>query len=57
MTDHAEAAQVHLDQALAKVGKDHAVMVHVGAAGVHAVLAVADAIRHGLRDIVYELRD
>jgi hypothetical protein len=57
MQDHVEAATTHLEQALDKVAKERAALVHLGAAGVHAVLAVADVIRHGLRDIVYELRD
>lgn len=31
-------------------------MVEVGIAAVYAVLHLADSVRHGLRDIIYELR-
>ncbi len=30
--------------------------VHVGIAGVYAVLHLAETIQHSLRDIIYELR-
>lgn len=55
MTDHAEKATELAEQALEKGASLPAVLL--GAAGVHAALAIADAIRHGLRDIIYELRD
>ena len=55
MTDHSEAATGHLEKAAE--GDDVSPLLHLGIAGVHAVLAVADAIKHGLRDIIYELRD
>ena len=35
---------------------DGGAMVDVGIAAVYAVLHLADAVRHGLRDIIYELR-
>ena len=31
--------------------------VRVAVAAVYALLDVADAIKHGLRDVIYELRD
>lgn len=31
--------------------------VQVAVAAVYALLDVADAVKHGLRDVIYELRD
>lgn len=53
MTDHADKATEHLDAAL----EGEQGWLHIAAAGVHALLHVADTIRHGLRDVVYEMRD
>jgi len=50
-----EEALRNLERA-AKAGKDEP-LVAVGVAAVHALLLLSDAVRHGLRDIVYELRD
>lgn len=55
MTDHAQKATQHLEQAAE--AEDLSPALHLGIAGIHSVLAVADAIKHGLRDIIYELRD
>ena len=55
MTDHAKEAADHLEKAAE--GDHVSPAIHLGIAGVHAALAVADAIKHGLRDIIYELRD
>lgn len=41
---------------LEAIGEDVDGVMHLGIAGVYAVLEVADAIKHGLRDIIYELR-
>lgn len=49
---HKDRAIEHLEAA----GKDAEAWTHIGIAGVYAVLHVADAIQHGLRDIIYELR-
>ncbi|MGB1586378.1 MAG: hypothetical protein ACPHID_04970 [Thermoplasmatota archaeon] len=35
---------------------DGGAMVEVGIAAVYALLHLSDAVRHGLRDIIYELR-
>lgn len=56
MSDHSDKATQHLEKALDPEDDANGWM-HVAAAGVHAVLHVADAIRHGLRDVVYEMRD
>lgn len=55
MSDHDERASEHLDQALAE--DVDGPWLHVAAAGIHALLHLASEVRHGLRDIVYELRD
>jgi hypothetical protein len=55
MGAHDEKATEHLEKAAE--GSDISPALHLGIAGVHAVLAMADAIKHGLRDIIYELRD
>ncbi len=55
MTDHSDKATQHLESALDPEGDNG--WMHVAAAGVHAALHIADAIRHGLRDVVYEMRD
>jgi phosphatidylethanolamine-binding protein (PEBP) family uncharacterized protein len=55
MSDHDAQATEHLEKALAEGAEGP--WLHVAAAGIHAVMYVADTIRHGLRDIVYELRD
>jgi len=44
----------HLEAAAGQA--DGQPMVVVGIAAVYAVLHLADAVRHGLRDIIYELR-
>ncbi len=31
--------------------------IQIGAAAVYALLEIADVIKHGLRDVIYELRD
>ncbi len=50
--NHRQKATEHLETA----GEQADAWLHVGIAGVHAMLEVADAIKHGLRDIIYELR-
>lgn len=35
---------------------DGGAVVEVGIAAVYALLHLADAVRHGLRDVIYELR-
>lgn len=55
MTDHAKEATEHLQKAAE--GDDVSPTLHLGIAGIHAALAIADAIKHGLRDVIYELRD
>lgn len=50
--EHREEAIRHLEQA----GEEGDAWVHVGIAGVHAVLHLAKSIEHGLRDIIYEMR-
>ncbi len=58
MEDHASRARRHIDTALGEGPTIEAdAWQHLAAAGIHSILAVADAIKHGLRDIVYELRD
>ena len=55
MTEWDEQARTHLEKALDAEGGGP--WIHLGAAGVFAVLHLADTIRHGLRDIMYEMRD
>lgn len=56
MPDHADHATTHLEKAI-EVAEEFDPWIHIGAAAVHAVLHLADTIRHGLRDIVYEISD
>lgn len=56
MTDHADRATRHLDKAL-ETAEEFDPWIHVGAAAVHALLHLSDTVRHGLRDIMYELAD
>ncbi len=55
MVDHAAKATEHLESALADDSDKE--WLHVAAAGVHAILHVASTIKHGLRDVVYEMGD
>lgn len=55
LSDHSDKASEHLQRALDP--EEEGDWLHVAAAGVHAILHVADSIRHGLRDVVYEMRD
>lgn len=50
---HLQDSQRHLEAA---AQADDA-WVHVGIAGVHALLHLSQTLQHALRDIVYELRD
>lgn len=51
--DHGLKAEEHLQKAL----DGDQPWIHVASAGIYALLHVSDTIRHGLRDVVYELRD
>ncbi len=42
---------------LAAVSDNAEPAIRVAAAAVYALLEVADAVKHGLRDVIYELRD
>ena len=60
MGEHDEAAAGRLaaaQQKAADLDPAQAAWLDVGIAGVHAILHLADTIRHGIRDVVYELRD
>ncbi len=50
--NHRDHAVEHLESA----GEAADTWAHIAIAGVYAVLHVADAVQHGLRDIIYELR-
>lgn len=50
---HLQDAQGHLEHA----ARSEDAWVHVGIAGVHALLHLTETLQHALRDIVYELRD
>ena len=52
--DHRAAALAYLEKASMRA--DEEPLVALGAAGVHALLHMADEVKHGLRDILYELR-
>ncbi len=49
---HQERVVEHLEAA----GEAADAWIHIGIAGVYAVLHLADTVQHGLRDIIYELR-
>ncbi len=55
MVDHAAKATEYLKTALDPETEHHWVIV--AAAGIHAILHIGDAIKHGLRDVVYEMGD
>lgn len=52
--DLREKVKEHLEAA---TEGDVSPAMHLGAAGIYALLHVADTIKLSLRDIVYELRD
>lgn len=56
MTDHADRAEDHLRKAQ-ETSEEFDPWVHIGIAAVHALLHISNTIRHGLRDIVYEISD
>ncbi len=47
-----ERATEHLEAA----GEAADAWMHIGIAGIYAMLHLADTVQHGLRDIIYELR-
>lgn len=52
--DHREEA---LRRLAALAGREDEPLVQVAVAAVHALLHLSDTVKHGLRDLVYELRD
>lgn len=52
--DHAAKAKEHLDKALEE---EPTAWLHVGAAGVHALLDLAHHVKYGLQDITRAIQD